>query len=266
MNKRKKIAKGGLLEFFRIRFYRAHGFFPFTKNGVAYKGDPYHLNFWRNFSAGYWEPDTFKVLGEYLSPGSVVCDIGAWIGPTVLYAASRCSKVFCFEPDNVAYHYLLWNLRLNQLDNVLPFNIALASEDGLQKISSFGSRLGDTRSSLLNPKQEDQVDVLCLTWDSWQRFASPGRVDFIKMDIEGGEFSLLPSMKDYLAEEKPTLYLSTHAMFLPENQSQAGMKGLRSILEDVYSVCLNDRLERISMDALEKPDALAKPMAFVFTS
>src|SRR6185369_2336352 len=37
------------------------------------------------------------------------------------------------------------------------------------------------------------------------------------MDIEGGEFSVLPTMLPYLRKHRPTLHLSLHPFFLPES-------------------------------------------------
>jgi hypothetical protein len=38
--------------------------------------------------------------------------------------------------------------------------------------------------------------------------------DLVKMDIEGGEFDLIPYMADLLEETRPNLYLSLHGQLL----------------------------------------------------
>jgi hypothetical protein len=40
--------------------------------------------------------------------------------------------------------------------------------------------------------------------------------NFIKMDIEGGEYSVLPTMAAYLGSHRPTMHLSLHPSFLGE--------------------------------------------------
>jgi hypothetical protein len=42
------------------------------------------------------------------------------------------------------------------------------------------------------------------------------RCNFIKMDVEGGETVILPSIAKFLAAEKPTLHLSLHPFLYPE--------------------------------------------------
>lgn len=64
--------------------YRARGYYAGALNGEPFRLDPYHSKFWRKATAGGWEPETFAVLDQHLSPDRDYVDIGAWIGPTVL--------------------------------------------------------------------------------------------------------------------------------------------------------------------------------------
>ena len=108
-----------MLTGFRKAIYRMRGHYPGRLGGEAYRLDPYHSKFWRKASAGDWEPATFAVLDAHLRPDRDYIDIGAWIGPTVLYAARKARHVWCFEPDPTAFRALSWNLELNGIENVL---------------------------------------------------------------------------------------------------------------------------------------------------
>ena len=131
-------------------YYRAVGYYRTTIGGLSFKCDPYHIGFWRLAAKGVWEPHTFRILAKFLHPDSVYLDLGAWIGPTVIYAARKCAQVICFEPDMIAYQYLIWNIELNELRNVKPYNVALADQNAIMRMASFGGSLGDTMTSLLN--------------------------------------------------------------------------------------------------------------------
>ena len=50
--------------------------------------DDEHAAFWHRVVAGDWEPDSFRVLDRMLFPGCTYVDVGAWIGPLTLYAAT----------------------------------------------------------------------------------------------------------------------------------------------------------------------------------
>jgi FkbM family methyltransferase len=248
------------MEAFRLlhkAFFRAKGSYSARLGGKAVRVDPDHMEFWRATTSNSWEPHTFHVLAKYLTRETTYYDIGAWIGPTAIYAADRCKKVVCFEPDPVAYRYLLWNLGLNALSNVLPLNIALADRDSARYMSSPGE-IGDSMTSLLKSEPSaGSAEVMALRWDTWLDLGIAEKPDVMKIDIEGSEFALLPTLKDYLRAHKPTVYLSTHTPFLPAHERVEAMAGVVEVMA-LYRTCLNDALEPMDPQSLLSDEALAR--------
>jgi hypothetical protein len=72
-------------------------------------------DFWAAYENG-WEASTFAVLDDYLSPPAqspLLFDIGAWVGPITLWAASHNhARVVAVEPDTAALYYLRANIGL----------------------------------------------------------------------------------------------------------------------------------------------------------
>ena len=238
-------------------FFRARGFYPASLGGHAVRVDPDHMEFWQAATANQWEPYTFQILSRYLTPDTTYYDIGAWIGPTVIYASGRCKKVVCLEPDPVAFRYLLWNLHLNALPNVLPLNVALADQDAPVRMKSFGV-LGDSMTSMLAAEQDSgSAEVPALRWKTLLSLGLAERPDVIKIDIEGSEFSVLPSLTDYLRAHRPTLYLSTHTPWLPPGQRADAMATVLDIVAH-YKTCLNEQLEPMDPESLLSDQALAQ--------
>jgi hypothetical protein len=60
--------------------------------------------------------------------------------------------------------------------------------------------------------------------------------NFIKMDIEGGEALVLPTMKKYLQEHKPVLHLSVHQPFFknPRQDTQVIIDTLK-VYTNIYT-------------------------------
>lgn len=247
----------------RVALFNAYGHYPARIGGLPFKCDPPHFRFWRTLTSNSWEPATFDILDRFLRPDSVYCDVGAWIGPTVLYAARKCREVHCFEPDYQAYRHLLWNIQLNALTNVMPYNMAISTDDGVFSIAPQGKELGDSTSSLLNAENKAGMKVLAVKLDTIQNIALPRKIDFLKIDIEGAEFSLLPSIKCYLQSEAPILYLSTHAPYLDAAERAEKMRTLLSALEH-YPVCLDERLNRIEPSHLLSEEVLGGFKSFLF--
>ncbi len=250
------------LDRMKQKYYRCIGYNAKTINNLPFKCDPDHVRFWRRMSNGRWEPDTLHILSEYLTPESVFYDIGAWIGPTVLYASTCCRKIYCFEPDYVAYQYLLWNLRLNRRFTVIPFNLALGARNEIRTMSSFGKETGDSQSSLLHPNGDAGLTVLSLRLHTWADIVKPQKADFMKIDIEGAEFELLPDIADYLDQHKPVLYLSTHAHLLENHQKKEKMKTLAAIAE-LYAKKMDENRKPIPVDEWTSQKSLQQSRSFL---
>ena len=64
--------------------------------------DELDSQFWSWFESPGWEPDTVEAMRLYVREETFCVDVGAWIGDTVLLAASRARSLVAFEPDPAA--------------------------------------------------------------------------------------------------------------------------------------------------------------------
>lgn len=252
----------GPLERLQEAWSRLRGCYPVNIGGLPYRCDPDHISFWSQVHSNSWEPQTFATLDRLLKPDTVYCDIGAWIGPTVLYAARRCHRVYCLEPDRIAYMYLLQNLKLNHLENVLPFNMALSAKDELCRMASPRGKRGDSMTSLLRADGAGVMDVLCLRWQSWLKLVGRPQFSCLKMDIEGGEFALLPAMAGYLATHAPRLILSLHPHLLPETERVAAMAKVVAALQ-VYGHCYDSAGQMRELQSLLEAQAVQQAGSYL---
>ena len=69
--------------------------------------------YWDRVNAGEWEPGTFQFFEDVITPDTHVFDVGAWIGPTALFAVQLGASCTAFEPDPVAYAALEANVAEN---------------------------------------------------------------------------------------------------------------------------------------------------------
>lgn len=168
--------------------------------------DAHVWDFWGQFAAGKWEPGTFEVLDQFLTPQGAYVDLGAWIGPTVLYAAPRCARIVAVEPDPVAFDQLRRNLDLNPVGNVtLVAGAVDTHRDGTVLYSRAG--WGDSMSTIM-VCEGDHMDVP--TWRLPDLVGPLEHVDLIKVDIEGAESRVLPDAVGFLAERRIPCLVSLH--------------------------------------------------------
>ena len=128
--------------------------------------------------------------------------------------ASAAKKVYAIEPDPIAFKELKKNVSLNPMlqEKIELYKKCINYKSGYVKFGNLGVG-GDSTSSLLFSDSKTGWTVEGIIFDEFIRENEINDCNFIKMDIEGGEVIVLPSMKNYLERNKPILYLSMHPIF-----------------------------------------------------
>jgi len=177
--------------------------------------------FWNNLQRKHWEERTFGILDKYLKPGSVFIDIGCWEGPFTLYAASLGAVVHAIDPDEQAISGLNEHIKLNPglKENIHIHQFAITGENKEVNLFERG-RFGDSASSLIERSRDTgkSYTVLGKTFASFIEENDIHYADLIKIDIEGGEFSVVPKMIEPLQMlGLPPLLLAFHSVYLKES-------------------------------------------------
>lgn len=196
-----------------------------TVNGISFQVEPgRNTAFWDNVNQGVWEPETFEIFDRCLSPETLMLDIGAWIGPTSLYGVQRAKECIAFEPDPVAFEALEKNVAANKKSKwagALTVKNAGINKDGAS--FELGGRRdgGDSQSSALFPNRRTTWMVKAhRLQDVLAEHADQGQPVFLKIDIEGGEYELLPAISEILVDPGITAYISFHPKFLRQAMQQ----------------------------------------------
>ncbi|MCX6727159.1 MAG: FkbM family methyltransferase [Candidatus Shapirobacteria bacterium] len=115
-------------------------------------------------------------------------DIGSNIGLTILWYKyfNPTLKVYAFEPDPKNYKNLNKNIKINHLDNVVTFPIALSDQKGLANFYVIHDNIQNLDSGLtlnLNlPHKCFKVKT-----DKLSKYITKN-IDLLKIDIEGAEY------------------------------------------------------------------------------
>jgi FkbM family methyltransferase len=184
--------------------------------------DDQYVEAWKFINSGKWEPRTFDILDNFIRSDGIVLDLGAWVGAVSLYAAHLAAKIYALEPDPVVFPYLVKNVLQNpdQGSKIKCCRMAISSNSG--KFTLYARDQYGVSSSSLLPRIRDglsSVQVEGLTLRKFIESEKIKEISFIKMDIEGGEFDLIPSMAEELQNMNfPTLFVSFHYNYLREHQ------------------------------------------------
>lgn len=135
-------------------------------------------------------------LQRFLQPGMTVLDIGAHHGLYSLLAATQVGEhgsVYSFEPSPREQKALKLNLRLNRFRNVKIQTFALGKEEAsadLYVVNEFNTGCNSLRPPDVQ-HSTSRMTVLVRTLDNWLAEEKIKQVDFIKLDVEGGELDTL---------------------------------------------------------------------------
>lgn len=157
--------------------------------------------------ADCFEPDQTEIIRASLPQGGVFIDVGANIGYFSIVAA-KCvgptGLVYAFEPVEDIYRVLCRNVRLNELHNVRPENLACFSSPGVMAME----RTQDSgKSHLSDADSQNARPVRVTTVDEYIAHAGVGRIDFIKIDAEGSDFEVLQGARRTVERFRPAIML-----------------------------------------------------------
>ena len=182
----------------------------------------YSLNFrhpgdkmrWSTLLTGsFYEQEMLTIRATY--SGGDIIDIGANIGNHSVFfdsIAKSDSRVFCFEPDNVAFKILESNISSNVVDlsRVCIFNEALGDNYGYATLDNgSSSNLGASRIIATSPSS-DSVDAseasspLKPLDEYLDTFTRPS---IVKVDVEGFEEKVLRGATKLIERFKPVFYI-----------------------------------------------------------
>jgi FkbM family methyltransferase len=178
--------------------------------------EKYGPDFWDSVENGSWEKEQLRDLTSSAYYTSHFLDIGALNGVYSLVMASLGRNVIAVEPDNLQFRALVTNVELNQ-------NLKIRARRGLV-VSTVGPTLSpyalDTKSN--NVDTLEKIDIVSLLY--------PEIDSTIKIDIEGGEWSLLSDkkvMRSLLQHKHLFVYLSPHIGFFSQNYHAGAIERFR---------------------------------------
>ena len=193
------------------------------------------------FVTGRYAPQETALVRALLSPGGTMVDVGANWGYFTLLGAhlvGRGGRVIAFEPDPRLFAALRANVEGNGLGWVTPLPLAAAEAPGTLTLAGHDPEGGNWGlSSLVAAGQGGaSFQVEAATVDAALDARGIGRVELLKMDIEGAEDRALRGMaaglaagryRRVLVELHPQLHPAGRALLdeVAETFGRAGYRG-----------------------------------------
>jgi len=165
------------------------------------------------------------LLARLIRPGMRIVDAGANLGYyTLLFEqlAGPKASIAAIEPSRANLPELRMNIAKNGLANVELHEVALGAASG-------EAWLAESINSQVVPSGEGSYRVPVRTIDEMPL----GRVDFLKIDVEGYEGFVLEGARGVLARDRPIVFLEFHSQLVtPYGHS---FETIHALLSSVYS-------------------------------
>ncbi len=157
----------------------------------------------------------YNFIERYLQPlftlnkEEAFLDVGANIGGHTRIVASRCRRVYAWEPNPITYKLLSFNTRRLRNVTCIPEALGMKEEILPLKIHESLGLCGfvNETGSFMNKHVSVKVKPL----DS---YSFPMKIGLIKVDTEGFEVPIIQGAEKTIRKHKPKLILEMHPPFV----------------------------------------------------
>lgn len=140
-----------------------------------------------------------ELIAPFLPVNPIILEAGAHIGRDTIKMIKQWpnATIYAFEPVPELFAQL--QERTKDYPTIHCFNVALNNQSGPSTFYQSSGRSTAT-SSLLAPKEYqqehpetyfDQITVQCVTLDEWAHLQNIFKIDFMWLDMQGGELNAL---------------------------------------------------------------------------
>jgi len=179
------------------------GIITANKYGVRMQLDPYEAVEGSVLFDGYFDEPVLDQLVKNIRQDDVFWDVGANVGLHTFTIKKLAPTLTCFafEPFYKNFARLCVNQNLNPHLKISKYNLALASNAGIETLYTSANNAGRTSLNPLENSTPTEIHISTVTGDDLLRLGI-AQPNIIKLDTEGTELAILRGCKDVLKANK----------------------------------------------------------------
>lgn len=144
---------------------------------------------------------------------AVIVDVGAHFGFFSLFAnrnTHRDSRIFSFEASKENFLKLQKNISRNKIENVRMFQCAIGSKNGKSKLFHRGNPANSALEEVMQHPSSSFEEIETKTLERAIKENGMTAIDFLKIDCEGSEYTILETLSDETFSVIKTISLEFH--------------------------------------------------------
>jgi FkbM family methyltransferase len=239
-------------------------------DGYVFPVDRGTLIGWSVHFFGTYEPEVRTEIRRHLMPGAIAIDVGANVGWHTLLMAARAGstgRVYAFEPNDSTRQRLVSAVEANGLTHVTVdgravsdrvgasgFRAPLAGHvwDGTGRLTAEPAprRLEQREGQETGKGEEGQSGTIaCTTLDAFVAERHIERLEFVKVDVEGWELSVLRGARRVLRALRPVVVFEYDPAYVSRSGGTA---------EDVTRCWSDADYELFALDPRRPPELVER--------
>jgi FkbM family methyltransferase len=152
--------------------------------------------------------------------GDVMLDVGCNIGNHSCFLADRFRAVHAFDPNPIVTARMQANVARNRIGNVTIRTVGLG--DAPSTLHLKVNRDGNLGASFLTDKPDALTQAVpIVVGDHIVGEQVQGKVDFLKVDVEGHELAVFTGLRQTIARHRPIIAFEFHAAERPPGEWDA---------------------------------------------
>lgn len=162
-----------------------------------------------------------KDIYERLDDPRVIVDIGAHVGVVSCYLSKLYPQamIYSIEPFTPSYNNLVENIRTNECSNIVPFNIGMSRSNGTMNLNTSPVNTGV--ANIVFGYSTGSVEVETQTLLKFLDQTVKSGIDFLKVDTEGGEYSIFKDFKAWHLIKD--MFVELHTLYPYPNECWNGL-------------------------------------------
>jgi len=172
-------------------------------------------NYYRKWSEGVKKGVEVRECSEYIDKGDTVVDIGGHVGSSMLplrNLVGDSGRVIVFEPVPAWIRYLKKTIEANSWENITIENMVVGSENGIVDLYIPKPETSQSTINYDGGAKNSQVKVESTTLSDYADANNIDKFDFVKIDVEGGEYDIVCKSNAMMNIEVALIELHPHKM------------------------------------------------------